>query len=73
MIHIQRCHRWQFQSQLPSVRLNEVIYVTDGSEFQQWLWEVNNYDSERVIDATKEQRSQIVWSSEKEVLQPRRF
>ena len=25
-IHIERCHRWQFQSQLPSTRLNLVTY-----------------------------------------------
>jgi hypothetical protein len=28
---------------------------------QQWLCKVNNYDSKQVIDATEEQRSQIVW------------
>jgi len=30
-IHINRCHQWQFQSQLPSTRLDGVIYVTDAA------------------------------------------
>jgi hypothetical protein len=29
-IHIDPHHRWQFQSQLPSARLNRVIYITDN-------------------------------------------
>jgi len=51
-IHISRCHRWQFQSQLPSTRLDWVIYITEAARssssgyatIQLWLPNDNRYD-----------------------------